>query len=206
VSFLQVFGFSPDDDASDSSSEPRRPTWFGPPEGELGRTIALDSVIAQSESGVIAVSHAVVYSTGVAFDFVACARGLSQSQASRLLHEQHMFEEEDLPDSLLRIGFEFGDGRRASNLNWRAHRRLMVPDAEPQDPILMPHAGGGGNAGGGSASLRPGYWLWPLPRSGPLRISCEWPVVDIPLTTIEIDGGTLADAAAERIDLFPPTD
>jgi hypothetical protein len=117
-----------------------------------------------------------------------------------------MFDEEDLPDSLLRIGFEFGDGRRASNLSGRrAHRKLMTPGAEPEDPVLMPHAGGGGNAGGGDVSMRPGYWLWPLPPPGALRISCEWPIVKIPLTSIEIDGGTLVQAAAERIDLFPPS-
>jgi hypothetical protein len=202
VSFQQIFGFGEGEDASDSPSEHRRPAWFGPPEDELGRTIPLDRVIARSEIGAVAVSHAVVYSTGVSFDFVARARGLSQSKANRLMHEQHMFEEEDLPDSLLRIGFEFADGRRASNLGWRAHRRLMTLDTEPEEPVLMPHAGGGGNSGGGDVSLRPGYWLWPLPPSGPLRISCEWPVVRIPLTTIEVDGGALAEAAAKRIDLF----
>jgi hypothetical protein len=206
VNFQQVFGFSQDDGASDAPSEYERPTWLGPPEYELGKTIPLDSVIAQSEKGAVAVSHAVVYSTGVTFDFVARARGLSQTQANRLFHEQHMFEEEDLPDALLRLGFEFADGRRASNLGgWRAHRKLMAPVAEPEDPVLVPHAGGGGNSGGGDVSLRPGYWLWPLPPSGPLRIVCEWPIVTIPLTTIEIDGGTLLDAADQSIELFPPT-
>lgn len=117
-----------------------------------------------------------------------------------------MFEEEDLPDSLLRIGFEFVDGRRASNLGGRrAHRTLMTPDVEPEDPVLMPHAGGGGNAGGGDVWFRPGYWLWPLPPSGPLRILCEWPIVAIPMTSIEIDGGTLVEAAGRCIELFPPT-
>jgi hypothetical protein len=205
VSFREVFGFSQDDDASDSPYEQQHPTWFGPPEHELGKTIPLDTVIAQSDVGVVAVSHAVVYSTGAAFDFVARARGLSQAQANRLFHEQHMFDDEDLPDSLLRIGFEFADGRRASNLGgWRAHRKLMTPGAEPEEPVLMPHAGGGGSSGGGDVSLRPGYWLWPLPPSGPLQIVCEWPVVAIPLSTIEIDGGTLVEAAAHRVDLFPP--
>jgi hypothetical protein len=205
MSFIQVFGFNRDDDDPGSAPEPARPVWFGAPEDELGTTVPIDRVIARSEIGVVAVSHAVVYTPGVAFDFVGRARGLSQSEANRLFHEQHMFEEEDLPKSLLRIGFEFADGRRASNLGgWRAHRKLMTPDAEPDTPVLMPHAGGGGNTSGGEVSLRPGYWLWPLPPAGPLRISCEWPIVDIPLTTTEIDGGALVEAARRRIDLFPP--
>lgn len=201
-----MFRFSQgDDDDPDSPPEPQRPTWFAPPEAELGVAVPLSRTIAQSEAGVVAVSHAVAYSTGVVFDFAARARGLTRSQANLLFHEQHVFEEEDLPDSLLRIGFEFSDGRRTSNLGgWRAHRRLMKGDAEPDEPLLVPHAGGGGNAQEGQVSLQPGYWLWPLPPSGPLRISCEWPVVQIELTTIEIDGAALVEAASQSIDLWLP--
>ena len=47
-------------------------------------------------------------------------------------------------------------------------------------------------------SLRPHFWLWPLPNAGTIRVSCEWPAVDIPLSTVEIDAGELA-AAAERV-------
>ena len=46
-----------------------------------------------------------------------------------------MFEDEDLPAALLRIGFELADGRRVSNLGGRrAHRELMTPGAEPEGP------------------------------------------------------------------------
>ena len=50
--------------------------------------------------------------------------------------------------------------------------------------------------------MNPGYWLWPLPRTGPLRISCEWPFVDIALTTVEIDGDALLDAASHARHLW----
>jgi hypothetical protein len=64
-------------------------------------------------------------------------------------------------------------------------------------PLLMPHAGGGGNSAGGQVTMKPGYWLWPLPPSGRLRISCEWPLVDIALTTVEIDGTALVNSAEQ---------
>jgi hypothetical protein len=32
----------------------------------------------------------------------------------------------------------------------------------------------------------------------------ERPIVEIPLTTIEIDGGTLLEGARKGVDLFPP--
>ena len=202
--FVEVFGFSGDDDDANSQEEQKRPRWFGPPEDELGAVLPQGIVLARSERAVVALSHVIVYSTGAALDFLAVARGLARSEANRVFHEQHMFEEEDLPDSLLRIGLELADGGRVSDLGgWRAHRKLMSPDAEPEGPLLLPHAGGGGNSAGGQVTMKPGYWLWPLPPDGPLQISCEWPFVDIGMTTVEIDGGALLDAASRARTLWP---
>ena len=52
-------------------------------------------------------------------------------------------------------------------------------------------------------SMLPAYWLWPLPQPGTLNISCEWPTVEIPLTTIAIDTGQIVAAAAESTRLWP---
>lgn len=204
VPFVEVFGFGGDDDDANSQEEPTRPRWFGPPDDELGAVLSQGIVLARSERAVVALSHVVVYSTGAAFDFLAVARGLARSDANRVFHEQHMFEEEDLPESLLRIGLELADGGRVSNLGGRrAHRKLMSPDAEPEGPLLLRHAGGGGNATGGQVTMKPGYWLWPLPPAGPLRISCEWPLVEIGMTTVEIDGDALLEAASRARTLWP---
>ena len=200
--FTQMFGYSSDDEP-DSPAEPRRPVWLGPAEHELGRAVPLGLVLAQSETGVVALSHAVAYSTGLAFDFVAQAQGLSRSRANSLFHEQHAFEDDGLPDGLLRLGIELADGSRASNLGGRRAYRLTT-DTPPDGPLLLPYAGGGGQAGNGRVSLRPGYWLWPLPPAGPLRIACEWPIVGIPLTTTEVDGEPLVEAARRTISLWPP--
>jgi hypothetical protein len=196
--FTQMFSVG-DDPEPESPDEPGRPRWFGPPEDELGAVLPQGLVLGRSDRAVIALSHTVVYSTGVAFDFVAQARGLTRSEANRVFNEQHMVEEGDLADALLRIGFEFADGTRVSNLGgWRAHRTLMSPGAEPKGPLLLPHDGGGGTSSGSEVTMKPGYWLWPLPPSGPLRISCEWPLGEIALTTVEINGAAL-EAAAEQV-------
>jgi len=165
--FTQVFSFG-DDDETDTPDEPERPAWFAPPEDELGAVVPQGVVVARSDRA--ALSHAVIYRTGVTFDVVAVARGLPQSDANRLFHEQHMFEDEELPDALLRIGLELADGHRVSNLGgWRAHRKLMSPDAEPDGPVLLPRGGGGGSSTRGKVTMKPGYWLWPLPRRGRFR-------------------------------------
>jgi hypothetical protein len=47
------------------------------------------------------------------------------------------------------------------------------------------------------------YWVWPLPEPGTIRVSCEWPLVDIALSTVEIDGAALVDAATRVLPLWP---
>ena len=115
---------------------------------------------------MVALSHTLVYSTGVMFEFVALARGLTRSASRLLFHEQHAFDTDELPDGLLRLGVELADGRRVSNIGGLAQRRLMNPEAEPEEPVFLPRGGGGGNAGNDRVSMKPGYWLWPLPPAG----------------------------------------
>jgi hypothetical protein len=51
--------------------------------------------------------------------------------------------------------------------------------------------------------MHSGYWLWPLPPPGPLRISCEWPVADIELTSAELDASAIVAAAERSTPLWP---
>jgi hypothetical protein len=108
--FDQVFGPGPADQPEDEPyHDLRQPEWFGPPNGELGASVALASVIGRSERGVVALSHAVAYSTGVVFEFVGKARGLTRAETHRLFHEQQMGAfgpQEDVPDGFQRIGLE----------------------------------------------------------------------------------------------------
>lgn len=206
-SFIQMFSFDEDDgNEEDVEHEPRRmPPWFGPPEDELGAVVPLGLVAARSESGVVALSHATVYSTGLALDVIAAARGLSESQSNRLFHEQHLFEEgEEPPAGFLRIGLELPDGNRVSNLGGRmGRRRFMKPDEEPDGPVLMEHGGGGGSGGGGRVRMHSAFWLWPRPESGTLRFFCEWPVAEIPLSFVDLDAGELEASAGRAVRLWP---
>ena len=201
-SFIQLFRSAGDHGGDDDDAEhlPARMPWFGRPEDELGAVVPLGVVVGRSEKGVVAVEHATVYSTGLTFDVVAAARGLSDPQSSRLFHEQHVFDEEEEPaPGFLRIGLELPGGARVSNLGGRMHRRrFLKPDEQPEGPVFLGHGGGGGSSGGGRVSMRPEFWLWPLPEPGLIRVFCEWPLVEIPLSTAEIDGGEFR-AAAERV-------
>jgi hypothetical protein len=202
MSFTEVFGFA--EGEPEQPGETLRPPWLGPPDDELGVAIPQAIVLARSRHGAVGLSHVIAHSSGVLFEFLAYARGLTHAQANMVFHEQHMFEDQELPEGLLRLGLELPGGARVSNLGgWRAQGKAMSADEEPEGPVLFPAAGGGGTSGGDRVVMHPVYWLWPLPEPGPLRISCEWPVADIPLATIEIDAGALVAAAANSTSLSP---
>ena len=174
-----------------------RPAWIGPPEGELGRAVDLAQVLARSDVGVIALGHAVAYSTGVSLTLYARVSGIKPGDMHLMHMPHHGADPDELPDAFMRLGVELPDGRRASNMG----ARPWQPDAEPDGPLLLMHGGGGGQTNAHEAELHPGYWLWPLVEEGTLRISCEWPIAQIPFTTVELDTAPLREAAARVIAL-----
>ena len=150
---------------------------------------------------MVALCYVTAFSTGLLLDLVAAARGLKESRTQALFHEQHVADpEEGLPEGFLRVGVEYPDGRQASNLSgrhpfWRA-------DSEPEVPVLFQAGGGGGSAGSGRVTMNPGYWLWPLPPAAALRLFVEWPAVEIALSSVELAGDPLLEAASRSEPLW----
>lgn len=187
-------------DAEDGEPERyERPAWLGPPAGELGRAVDVAQIVARSDAGLIALAHAVAYTTGVSLTFYARVSGLKPGEMHTIYMHQHggVSDPDELPDAFMRIGVEVPGGARASNMG----RRSWDPEAEPEGPLLMMHGGGGGQTSAREAELHPGYWLWPLPQPGVLKLSCEWPIAGIPFTTVELDAAPLREAAARAIAL-----
>jgi len=210
-SFTRLFFEGGDDGDEEERGRPwaRRapsPPWLGPPEDELGVVVQLALVVGRSENGVVALRHATVYSAGVSFHFVAVGRDLRRAQSNRLLHDQHLFDPEEEPsDGFLRIGLELPDGRRVSNLGGRMGRRARFASSEEKPGVaFFEHGGGGGSGGDGRVSVRPAYWLWPLPDSGAIRVFCEWPVLELALSSAELDVRPLVEARAHVVSLWPP--
>lgn len=193
----------PDDDEQ-REARTRQPPWFKP-EDELGVPVPLGGVIARSERSVVALAQVVAHSSGVSLEFLALARGLKQPEANRIFHEQHLFDESDPSDTFLRIGLELADGARVSNLGGHRGLRRAFSGEEPNGPILMPSGGGSGNGSPDSVAMRPGYWLWPLPPAGTLRVWCEWPALEIPLSSLELDADAIRNASRRALSLWPTT-
>lgn len=196
--FVQLFSYGGDDESREPEAH-ALPEWFGPSEDELGICVPQALILGRSERAVVALGHVTAYSTGLSFEFVARARGLGEREAQRLMHEQHVLDEE-LADGVLRIGFEFADGSRASNLVDR--RRLWGSQEQPEQPVLIQRGGGGGSSGAGNFILRPAYWLWPLPPPGAFTIYVEWPALGIALAHTKLDTTPILKAAGESLRLW----
>ena len=97
-------------------------------------------------------------------------------------------------DELLRFGVQFADGRKATNLDRRAHD----PDQEPDRPVLNQHGGGGGGLAWDME-----HWVWPLPPPGPFTFVCEWPARGIAESGAEIDAGSILEAAGRAVTFWP---
>lgn len=182
---------------------PRRP-WHGAPDGALGRTLALDLVIGRAEQAAVWIPALTVYPDGFEFD-VQIRHRLDDEQFEHPVFMGRQVQRrrarsagEGLPPELLRLGIEFADCRKATNLGDRLYHRQLDPDSEPEGPILAP-AGGGGGGGG---RWHHGFYVWPLPPPGPLAFVCEWPAAGIELTRNEIDSEKLRTAAADAVVLW----
>lgn len=200
MSFVERFGLPEPIEVPERHPEPVRPAWFGPSAQELGVAVNLGAIVGRSGQGVVALSHAVVHSTGLRLRVVAQVRGVDRPTVQRIMREDYPFEPGGEPtETFLRLGLELPDGTRVSNLGGRRPRFGEDPDG----PVFFEHGGGGSSGGEDSVHAWPSYWLWPLPEPGPLRVSCEWPVVSIPLSTVEIDGAPLVAAAERVVSLWP---
>jgi hypothetical protein len=200
VSFVERFGLPAPAEPPEHHPEAARPQWFGPSEQELGVAVNLGAILGRSAHGVVALSHAAVFSTGLRLHLVARAREVDRSAANRLMHEQHLWEPGVEPtESFLRVGIELPHGARASNLGGTRPGF----EEEPDGPVFFENGGGGSSSSGDAVAIHLGYWLWPLPEPGPILVSCEWPLVGIPLSTAEIDGAELVAAAERVVALWP---
>lgn len=193
-----MFGF---DGEEEPLQEHAQPVWAGPPEDELGVATPLNVVVGRSEHGAVALTQATSFTTGATLSFVAQARDLDRRIARTLFHEQHLFGpgEDHLPDGFLRLGVELPGGGKASNIGGP---RPFGED-DPAGPVFIHRGGGGGGGRRDRVVMHHDYWVWPLPGPGPIRVSCEWPLVGIALSTVEIDGAELVEAATRAVPLWP---
>jgi hypothetical protein len=181
----------------------RQPPWLGAPNGTLPGVVALELVLARTDRYAVCVSRLGAYPTGFEFDLLSLAApgDPDSEELDPMLfgpgRHRSRVRRGQLDDEFLRIGVQFADGRKATNV---PGPRGFGGD-EPDGPVL--HGGGGGGGGG---HWRQSEWVWPLPPPGRLAFVCEWPAARIPETRHEIDAQLILDAAQRAQVIFPDDD
>jgi hypothetical protein len=164
----------------------------------LPNVVPIEREVARSAEAVVAVSSIAVYPNGFEFTLFAVLRVARRGGPGA--HAGHWLEPDQPPPAkFLRVGVQFSDGRRVTNLNRLPAATDDAPDATPQ-PKMM------GGGGGGRRQFEGTYYVWPLPPSGTLSVVCEWPAYGIDESRIEVDAQTLIDASARSIQLWPDDD
>ena len=205
MSFGDLFPVDPPEPEPEPAIQHEQPEWFGPPSGELPVAVPFGVVLGRSPRGVVALSHALVHSTGVQFQVVAHVDGLG---ARRVEH--------DLPRTTRRPDGSPGAAGAvfcASGSNCRTARASRTSPKEAGGVLRRRKrpARCSGSPAAREAAVRParastgasGYWLWPLPDAGVLRLFCEWPVAELELASAEIDAAPIREAAGAVTRLWP---
>jgi hypothetical protein len=195
----EFFEAPPPREPEPEPEEREMPAWMGPPSGVLPCAIPIVEVLARNEEVAIGISGAFAYPTGFEMEILVLS---AQRRGGRI----HPFDgpwhseesaSEGMPEGLLRLGLEYGDGRKSMNTNARWFESEEASDGERQ-PTMVSKGGGGGER-----DWRQSFWFWPLPSHGTLNLVCEWPALEIPLTRHPLDVEQIRSAAASSKELFP---
>lgn len=193
----------PPDPWPEQAAPANPPPWTGRPQGAPLGTVVSDLLLARSDRAAVYVDYLDAYPEG----FELKVRASASVAYDELAREGDGFgpdpfggrwpmagERRDiLPPQLLRVGVRFADGRAATSIGGRDR---------PADGPVMNALRGGGRGGGGSSCFHQGYWISPLPPSGPVSIVCEWPAVGIPVACHQIDAQVVLDAAEKARAMF----
>lgn len=163
--------------------QPRRPEWWGPPEGWLGGFVPLRLVLARTPEVLITLGQIEAYPNGVHLQLQILTRGARLSSGGFL----------DPSETDWRLGVAFADGRKWQGVEPRPWKET------PAGPILVP-SGGGGSSNRWDQNL----WLWPLPPDGPVTFALIWPEAGIDETTVQVEGALFRGAAGQAEQLWTP--
>lgn len=184
-----------------------QPVWSSAPEDVLPGVVPVELLIARSASTAVMITGIRAFPDGLAMNLAIRVRGPLER---RDLHSEvfdgpyHHGMGEQWQAERLKWGFEFADGRRATNIDppaWDGEDERPWKDKtwRPDRPVLNGQGGGGSQR-----AIDRDYWLWPLPPPGRLRVVFQWPQQGIATTTHDLDAQPFLDAAARSQAIWGP--
>jgi hypothetical protein len=160
---------------------------MGPPENEIPAVLPLTAILARTPDAAVALTRIAVFSTGLLVDLVVRVRPGAVPAVD--IHQMLWSDGDGSPRML--IGLELADGTRVDNLRRQA----------PLDDVVFSPQGGSGN----EHSVDQGWWLYPLPASGPMRFVVRCPELGIAETSTELDAAAVQRAVQDVVELWPWT-
>lgn len=193
---------SDDDSPGDVPEQPGRgdrARWRGPPLASFSGVVPLQRVIARTPESAVVLVEFRAYSEGCLLDVIAAARlpgppSAAWENGERLIKiSQPPRPGEPLSPHLLRFAVRLPDGRVATTIDSSYHSRL----SSVQDSLGLIALNGSGHYLDTLMEYQQPLWLCPVPPPTEFQLVVEWPVYGIDETSVVIDGGAVAAAAAE---------
>lgn len=164
----------------------------GPPDGVIGATLAMTTVLARGEAVVVALDSVVAYPTGVELGVTVRRKGEPEFGSFDATRPRMWSGVSAFPGESLRVTVVFADGRQAVSQNFGD-----MPDASGAHLIALT-----GTATQCRFDQR--FWLTPLPPPGALGLVVAWPARDIPETRVDISADAIREAAGRTIEVWTP--
>jgi len=175
---------------------PRRPPaahpQYGPPDVVLGELVGGRTVLARTDSFVVAVDRIAAYPSGFELGVTVRTRDTAVSGSFDDSRRRAWSGTSAFPGESLRLTVVFADGRQG-----------FVGNFGPG-----PSAGGGVtlapvSGSGTQTRFDQRFWVEPLPPPGSLGLVVEWPSRGLSETRVDIDARAILDAAGRAETLWP---
>lgn len=158
----------------------------------LGNVVPSRWHVARTEAIAIDLAGVTCYPSGLEFSIHARSRdGLLGAEFLWMSSDELRFRR----DNRCRIGFQFSDGRKASNLAGL----FPLDSLQNTVPLLMPL-----NGGGNRWAWTDYVWMSPLPAQGQMSFYAEWEAGSLDEIELEIDSDPFLAAASGVTELWPP--
>jgi len=178
--------------SADDGVDPNPPSYSGRPRGIQPGTVAIALTLGKSEQAAVLLTTVKAYPSGVSM-MLSC-------------HLKNPVAGDDIGDPIsdgrLRLAIDLPDGQQLGGTDplseYEHPNAQRLRPHQPADDEWVPDHAVLRRAGGGSGGslFEQEYWLWPLPTTGRLRISCQWPEQGI-TASHEFDAQLFRDAAAQ---------
>ncbi|MBC9944114.1 hypothetical protein ICL81_06240 [Leucobacter sp. cx-328] len=203
---MSFFTFVPVPDGDENTEPVAVPSWVQPSQDEIPVAVPYVRELGRARNVMLVLERADVYTEGVKFILRVEARysqGMTSAEKaalSRSLGEHHYWGDQEayLKDAL-RVGLEFSDGSVVDSFEGPDR-----PWGEKPQKFVLSSLGGSGEGSEDYSRTEHGFWLWPLPPQGVMKLHYMHRGIGVDEGTVEIDAAPLIEASSRVLAIPNP--